>query len=34
MFVAPHSSKEFDEKLVMERKIKWGSCIQTLVMEE
>jgi hypothetical protein len=33
-FVAPHSSNRKDEKLVMERKIKWGSGKPTLVMEE
>jgi hypothetical protein len=32
--VAPHSSNEKDEKLVMEFKIKWGSGRVILVMEE
>jgi len=32
--VAPHSSNEKEEKLVMECKIKWGSGRAILVMEE
>jgi hypothetical protein len=32
--VAPHSSNEKEEKLVMEYKIKWGGGRAILVMEE